>query len=380
MAWVGVFVLVIASIVVATRIYLASREPAWSVSPFPNGHHFGFTIVHDADNAYSRRLAPIARVLDDLRMRVTFTVFVHWATGEGPDLFARERAEDEFFGPHGTAIVNGGELAFYQDLARRGHEIGMHTASSRSDTREATAQAFEDFRATFGAYPRTYVEHWTAENKETLMNEGAIKGGPYYVVDILQRQDCWVWIDGPDALPESRYFYDLIASNGSPFVKDSQAKYGLDKVFMRSGEWRPSDGDGFLKWYTPERIDRMQADHGLALVYTHFEKNWIDRQTREMRADIRERLAYIASKDGWFAPAADILDRFQAMKFVEIERKGPILQISNNSATALDGVTLLTATRRSLLRGPTVLHPNAEGQIVIGNLAAGERLTFELEP
>ena len=52
----------------ARAAYDASRT--WGISLYPDGYRFAFTIVHDADTAYSRRLAPLFDVFDEDRKSV----------------------------------------------------------------------------------------------------------------------------------------------------------------------------------------------------------------------------------------------------------------------------------------------------------------------
>jgi hypothetical protein len=51
----------------------------WRLSPYPSGKSFAFTLIHDADSGYSRRLAPLMDALEELGFRITVTVFPFWA-------------------------------------------------------------------------------------------------------------------------------------------------------------------------------------------------------------------------------------------------------------------------------------------------------------
>jgi hypothetical protein len=120
----------------------------FSIGLFPDGHAFGFTIVQDADGAYSRRLRPLFEVFDELGFKITATAFVLWAdwAGDGAVWRAWREAEPEgreFFAPQCVPLADDQEREFYRDLARRGHEIGMHTPSDTSSTRHDVIRAFK---------------------------------------------------------------------------------------------------------------------------------------------------------------------------------------------------------------------------------------------
>ena len=166
----------------------------------------------------------------------------------------------------------------------------MHTPSPTSDTRQQIIEAFEKFKEIFGYYPKVYVEHWRLGNKETQSNKGANPRSPYYCTDILNRYGCWVWVDGPGALANQRSekFYDVLAVNGTPFSEFAQKRYGIIKGFVRTGKWKHADGDGFLQWYSKANIDSLEKERGLALVYTHLDRKWIDPKTRQTRESIKK--------------------------------------------------------------------------------------------
>ena len=152
--------------------------------------------------------------------------------------------------------------------------------------------------------PKVYVEHAKRGNKETQWNQGADPTSPYYCTDLLNRYAPWVWVDGPGALPPQRHqkFYNILAVNDTPFTEFATEKYGVIKGFARTGRWKDSNGDGFLAWYTESAIDSIEKERGLALVYTHLDRKWIDPETRQIREPIRQRLKYLSSKNGWLVP------------------------------------------------------------------------------
>lgn len=367
--------------VCADKAYDATDD--WSISLFPDGYSFAFTIVHDADAAYSRRLEPLFEVFDEFGFKITVTVFTFWADwAKNGKVWLEWRGadDDEFFAPNSVPLADENERRFYLDLAARGHEIGIHTPSETSDTREDVIRAFEYFKEVFGRYPRIYVEHAVTRNKEGQASEGSKPESIYFNTDLLNAYEPWVWIDDDCGVPDKshRRFYDILAVNGSPFNTVAPERYGIAKAFLRTGKWREADGDGFLAWYSEENIDALEKNRGLALVYMHLDAKWIDAETKQMRTPIMERLRYLASKNGWFVPAGVILDRVRAVHKLKLYHSKRRLKLVNTGNETIEGLTITSNTGRSLRSRNKKWTPGSRGEIVVGTIHPGETLWFKI--
>jgi len=356
----------------------------WTLSRYPPGYKFAFTIVHDADSAYSERLRPLFEVFDQLGFRITVTVFTSWADwGRDGAIWSQWRSstdpERAFFAPKAVPLADPAEQLFYRQLAAHGHEIGLHSPSDTSDRREQVRAAFESFNDVFGHYPTVYVEHSAGSNKEALANQGADPISPYYCMDLLNQHSAWIWIDDGGGLPaqSDAQFYEI---QSSAALRNASAarRYGTRKAFVRTGKWGHADGDGFLDWYSREHIDALERDGGIALVYMHLDSHWLDPQTRKMRAPLQERLRYLASKPGWFAPAGEILDRVQAVEGLRLSCDGPTLHVENTNPQRVDRVAITSRTGRSLVRDGRVLQPDASSQIVVDSVGPSQILSFDV--
>lgn len=367
----------------SVKAYDASEE--WSISPFPDGYSFAFTIVHDADAAYSRRLAPLFEVFDEFGFKITVTVFTFWADwGKNGKIWLewkdRGNGNDIFASPHSVPLVDDKEREFYLRLEASGHEIGLHTPSDTSNTREDVIRAFEYFKEVFGRYPRVYVEHAVTRNKDGQASEGSKPESPHFTTDLLNFYGPWVWVDDDCGVPDKheKRFYDILAVNGSPFNTVAAERYGIAKAFLRTGRWREADGDGFLSWYSEENIDALEKDRGLALVYMHLDSKWLDAETRKMRAPIKKRLRYLASKNGWLVPAGVILDRVRAVHKLKLYHTEKSLKLVNTGSGVIDGLTLISNRNWSLRSRKKHWRPGPRGDIVLGTIHPGETLWFKI--
>jgi hypothetical protein len=54
-------------------------------------------------------------------------------------------------------------------------------------------------------------------------------------------------------------------------------------------------------------IDKLIAENGLCIVYTHFAKGFLEKDG-EINRTFKENIDYLSSQNGWFAPVTEILD------------------------------------------------------------------------
>jgi len=162
------------------------------------------------------------------------------------------------------------------------------------------------------------------------------------------------------------------------FNASALKKIGILRGFRRTGRWKNSNGDGFLEWYSKAKIDLLGSTRGTGLVYTHLNYNWLDPANPRMCEDMRLRLEYLASKDGWLGPAGEIPDRFHAIENIHILPNSVSVRIVNGSSEPVTGLTLLTHSGLSLTRNGKTLLANEENQIVVGYLGPFATIDFKI--
>jgi hypothetical protein len=88
-----------------------------------------------------------------------------------------------------------------------------------------------------------------------------------------------------------------------------------------------------------------------------------------MRSDIEERLRYLASKPGWFAPAGQILDRTRAIEGIRLSCQGQVLELENCSGKRIDQLAILLPDSGPIAEAP---------RIVVDSIGPSETLSLDL--
>jgi hypothetical protein len=292
------------AVALAILFYPPARRPV----VFPEGKRFAFTIVDDTDMATLERVKPLYEFLHQHGLRTTKTVWVfESASSHGPD--------------HGDSLRNPEYRRFILDLKEKGFEIALHGVRGGSSVRAEIIEGLEEFKSILGAYPRLHINH--SLNSDNLYWGGARWSfGPF------------AWLYGRTSrhvfegqVPGSRHFWGDIARQRIDYV--NQFTYGdinlldvnpsfpsalADKPYVKY--WFPtSDGDNldrFEELLSPENLDRLERDGGVCVVYTHFGAGSFNQPGGRLNPRFEARIRDVASRNGWFVPASDLLDYLRA--------------------------------------------------------------------
>jgi len=74
----------------------------------------------------------------------------------------------------------------------------------------------------------------------------------------------------------------------------------------------------FTSLISPENTDRLEAEGGCCIVYTHFASGFVD-SNGQVHPAFRANLEYLAAKGGWYVPAGTLLDHLLAQRTGEYE-------------------------------------------------------------
>jgi hypothetical protein len=282
---------------------------------FPEGKNFAFTIIDDTDVATVENVKPVYRLLEQLGMRITKTV---WTVGcpEGSRNFSSSQTLEE---PDYREFV--------ADLHRRGFEIASHGATMESSTRERTMVALEIFHEIFGTYPRIHVNH--AYNRENLYwgaaridlpvvkllysrltdtppNHylGHVEGSPYWWGDLCARHMTYV---------RNLTFNDINVAGINPSIPYRDPMRPLVPWWFSAAD--AEDAEAFNALLRPEFQERLDRDGGICIVATHLGKGFAKNGC--VHPVILRRLQALADRRGWFPTVGELLDWLRGRRVTE---------------------------------------------------------------
>jgi hypothetical protein len=288
---------------VALAVYVFTPPSPRHVS-FPGGKRFAVSIVDDTDQTTLERVKPLYDLMFASGMRTTKTVWVLPRSDEPVDTNKGETLQDAEY------------RAFILDLKRKGFEVALHGVRGGSSRREETAAGLEEFQRVLGAYPRMHVNH--ALNRDDLYwGEHRWSFPPYRWGFAMARA-----YEFSGHLPESKYFWGDLAKRHIKYVRrftfsdinllraNPWMPYALDSMPYVNYWFETSNGgsiEDFDELLRPENLDRLEREGGVSLIYAHLGAGSF---SREGRADPRfeRRIKELTSRNGWFAPASEILD------------------------------------------------------------------------
>jgi hypothetical protein len=284
--------------------------PAYPEITYPEGKKFAFSIVDDTDNSTLANTKPVYDLIEQLDMRTTKTVWVLPSKDTG--LWANR----------GECLQDSAYREFILDLQAEGFEIALHGVRGGNSKREEIIPALEYYKAVLGDYPKININHavntdnlywgeekfgynpikfvysWFFPNK---MYSGSVPGSEYFWGDVVQKYITYV-------VNFSFYDINLLKINPDMPYQDPDKPYVNYWFHTSDGGYVTS----FNKLISRENIDRLEQEGGVCLVYTHLARDFYSGDS--LNAEFKERMEYLASKDGWFVPAGEILDFLREQK------------------------------------------------------------------
>lgn len=271
---------------------------------FPGGKAFAFTIVDDTDQATLERIKPLYDVMADAGLRTTKTVWV------GP-------ASDEPVATNqGESLRDAGYRDYLLELQKKGFEIALHNVRGGSSTRAEIIDGLDQFKSIVGRDPSIQVNH--AVNRENLY-----WGKDRWTVPVFR----WAFAltrsrDFTGQQADSPHFWGDVARQRIKYLRrftfteinllkvNPTMPYRLQETPYVNYWFENSDGgsiNAFERLLSPANLDALEREGGVSIVYAHLGAGSFN---RDGKADPRfvARIRDVASRNGWFAPATEILD------------------------------------------------------------------------
>jgi len=276
--------------------------------PLPGDASFAFTILDDTDDSTLENVEPVYRLIEELGLRTTKTV---WPMDcpEGSRLYF---AADTLQRPE--------YCAFVERLAAAGFEIASHGATMESSPRERTQAGLDLLQARFGDSVRLHANH--GQNRENLYwgrhrfhtpglarllarirpgvpSQGAEEGSP------------WFW--GDLARERFRYVRNFTFRGLDLRRHDPRTPYRLRQTPWVDRWFSTTDAPdvrAFNARVNRAALERLEADGGVCIVSTHLGKGFcVDGR---LDARFEETLRWLASRPGWFVPVSTVLDHLRS--------------------------------------------------------------------
>jgi hypothetical protein len=279
---------------------------------FPGGAGFAFTILDDTDDTTLENGRPIYALLRDLGFRTTKTV---WPFDSPPE------KRGQYFA--GQTLETEGYLEWVRELAGDGFEIAFHNASMGSSPREKTIRALDVLEREFSLSSVLHCNHgenrenlyWGTRRYRTLPIAAAYaafasrRGLPPMQGDVAASDHFW----GDVARERLSYvraftYSTLDCSRISPFGPFFDPRKPYVRRWFNSAD--APDATAFKRLVTPSSIDALARSRGWSIVSTHLGKGFYE--DGRVDPEVRRTLEYLASLDGWFVPASELLDHLWA--------------------------------------------------------------------
>jgi hypothetical protein len=292
---------------------------------WPDGKRFAVAIVDDTDSATMDNVPVVYRLLRDLGIRSTKTV---WPLGG-----TRPPS-----GPTGTTCDDPSYLAWVKELAREGFEIGLHNVTYHSSHRDEVRRGLDRFRELFGHHPRSHANHaecedgiyWGAARLTGLRRPiyqlttmlrnrryfGHVAGSPYFWGDLCRDHISYV---------RNFTFADVNTLKLCPFMPYHDPQRPLVRAWYAAAEG--GTVPQFNNTLREEAQDRLLAEGGACIVYTHFGKSFVQHGTINPRfAQLMTRLAKLG---GWMVPVTTLLDHIA-------QQRGGVHQLTDGERARLE--------------------------------------------
>lgn len=272
---------------------------------WPEGKRFAFTVFDDTDGASVEKLRPVYDLLAELGFRTTKTVWPLAGTQPPEVVGGATCAEPEY-------------RAWVQALQRQGFELAWHNATYHSSRREETLRGLETFARLFGGPPRTMATHTTCREalywgpervsgvrrglyllltgfRQAGRFRGHVPGDPYFWGDLCRERGLYV---------RNFVFAGINTLAACPWMPYHDPARPYVPAWFASSEG--ARVESFNALLTELHQDRLEAEGGACIVYTHLAKGFAE--GGKVNPRFKELMTRLSRKPGWFVPVATLLD------------------------------------------------------------------------
>ncbi len=277
-------------------------------SGFPQGKTFAFTVFDDTDNSTVENVGPVYRLLSEVGLRTTKSVWPLGNVSWGRFLWTATLQDSDY-------------LAFVLQLHRQGFEISLHGVCNHDATRDVVWAGLQEFAHLIGEYPRSYSNH--SLNRENIYwgAERLTRTVPKLCYKVVALAGCAKGRKFEGHTVSSPHFWGDICRQYIKYVRNLVFdEINLNRVNPTLPFHDPSkpfvnywfssslgaDVASFCKLVSEANQDRLESEKGVCIIYTHFSKGFCDGGVLNRRFEYLVRR--LAAKGGWFVPVSELLD------------------------------------------------------------------------
>jgi hypothetical protein len=270
---------------------------------WPGGKRFAFTIFDDPDAQSVDDGKRVYGLLADLGFRTT--------RGVWPGAAVRTPNSG------GAGCDDPEYLRHTQALQSAGFEVGYHNHTRHSSTRDEIIAGLDAFKAFFGQDPSAMANHYNADaiywgparltqpvraayilataGRTNGRHFGHVPGHPSFWGDVCRQR--------------IRYCRNFVYSDVNTLAACPwMPYYDPAKPFVNAwyGSTEGSHAARFTQALDERQQDRLEAEGGACIMYTHFGHGFVSGGALSQRfAELMQRLS---AKGGWFVPVSTLLD------------------------------------------------------------------------
>lgn len=276
---------------------------------FPDGRRFAFTVFDDTDNSVLSNTRPVYDCLAELGFRTTKSVWVEPACGVSSGACLRD---DEY-------------REWILELQNAGFEIGSHGVGDGDFSRQQIIDGAEYFKKVLGDAPQVYTNHmsnpynvyWWSQRFPSPFNwmhalASRILGKPGHRDAGHVEHSSRFW--GDVLKRDVKYIRNFTFNDINTLACDPAMPYRRPDTPCANYWFSSSDGhtvEEFNDLLSDENVNRLEAQGGACIVYTHFASGFVG-ERGELNREFRDRMQRLADRDGWFVPCGELLDHLMA--------------------------------------------------------------------
>jgi hypothetical protein len=270
---------------------------------WPQGKAFAFSIVDDTDGSTMENVPPVYALLAEHGILTTKSV---WPLGGD----VRD----------GLACDDARYRTWALGLQEQGFEIALHNVSSRTSPRARTIAGLERFREIFGAYPSVHVNHHIC-GENIYWGPDRVSGVHRTIYEALNRRNGLSFEGHVESSPlfwgdecRSKVKYvrnfvhgDINTRRYCPSMPYHDPRRPYVNYWFASTEG--PDVATFCAKLSDANIDRLAAEGGACIMYTHFASGFASGGRLDPRfVRVVRRLSAL---NGWFVPVTTLLDHLR---------------------------------------------------------------------